>query len=332
MTTGRTASVAPAVLVATGVGALVAAQSRLNGDLAVAGAGTLVAGWLSYVGTVTAIAVLVALRGRAARTARVLRHSGRWWWFAIGLCGVPIVLASAFGVPLVGVAVASVASVAGQTVAGLALDARGVGVPGRLPLDLRRALAALTAIGGLLLAMSSGSGDVGVGTGGAVTVGVLLFLSGAALAGQNAGNGAVTRDSGDPAIAGLASAVGGTLALTVALAAATPAGALDGVVVPGPERWYLYLGGPLGAGIVVAAAWVVRRLGTFSLTLAVVSGQLVTAMLVDANRGLGAPWTTVASVGAVVVATALGVARRPRRRGTSRTVEAQDEAAAAPGE
>lgn len=314
MTTSRTATatlVVPAVLLAAVVGALIAAQGRFNGDLAVAGAGALVAGWLSYLGTLATIALVVILRGRAARTATLLRDRGRWWWYAIGLCGVPIVLVSAYGIPIVGLAVASVASVAGQTVAGLALDARGVGVPTRLPMTGRRGLAAATAIAGLALAMVAGSGDAGVGAGRSVAIGALFFAAGATLAVQNAGNGAVAQASGDPTIAGLASATGGTVAISFVVGVAAAAGALRGVALPtAPGDWYLYLGGPLGAGIVVAAAWAVRHLGTFALTLTVVGGQLVTAMLVDVNRGLGTPWTTVASVLAIVAATALGVSRR----------------------
>jgi transporter family-2 protein len=313
VTTSRPANpVVPAILVAALVGALIAAQSRFNADLAVSGAGALVAGWLSYLGTILTIALVVLVRGRAAATVRTMRERARWWWFTIGLCGIPIVLASAYGVPIVGVAVASVASVAGQSVAGLLLDARGVGVPARLPLTGRRALAALTAIGGLALAIAGGSGG-GVGVGTSVAIGVLFFVAGVTLAAMNAGNGAVAQASGDPTIAGIASAVGGGVAISIGLAAAAALGALDRATLPtSPGDWYLYLGGPLGAAIVVAAAWAVRHLGTFALTLTVVGGQLLAAMVVDLSRGLGAPWTTLASVVAIVVATALGVERRRR--------------------
>ncbi|MCV2393669.1 DMT family transporter [Actinotalea sp. M2MS4P-6] len=311
MTSGRptTSQVAPGVVVAALIGVLIAAQTRLNGDLAVAGAGTLLAGWISYLGTLATIAVLIAVRGRTARTARTMRERGRWWWYAIGLCGIPIVLGSAYGVPIVGVAIASVASVAGQTVAGLVLDARGVGVPVRLPLTGRRAAAALTALGGLGLAMVAGSG---VGAAQAVAIGALLFVGGAALAVQSAGNGAVARDSGDSSIAGLASATGGTVGISALVVVGMLTGALASTSVPTDAgSWYLYLGGPLGAGIVVAAAWAVRRLGTFALTLTVVGGQLVAALVVDLSRGMGVPWTTSASVVAIVVATTLGITPRP---------------------
>ena len=303
--------VLPAALMAAGTGALIAFQGRVNGDLTSAGAGPLMAGWVSYLGTLVTIALVVVLRGRASATARTLRERSLWWWYAIGLCGVPIVLASAYGVPVLGVAVASVASVAGQTVAGLALDARGVGVPGRLPLTRRRALAAAVAVAGLVWAVLGGSGTAAAGVGHAVLVGVALFAAGAILSVQNAGNGAVTRDSGDPMIAGLASAVGGSAAISALLVGVLVSGGgpADGLVLPPAAGWTLYLGGPLGAAIVVSAAWAVRHLGTFALTLTVIAGQLVAAMAVDLVRGLGAPWPTLAAVVAIVLATALGVTR-----------------------
>jgi len=307
------ALVVPAVLVAAASGAIIAFQGRLNGDLSVAGAGVLVASWLSYVGTLATVVVVVVLQGHARQTAGVLRTRGRWWWYAIGLCGIPIVLAFSYGVPLVGVAVASVCSVAGQTVSGLVLDARGVGVPATLPLTGRRALAALTAIAGLGLAVAAGSGNQDVSPAQAVWIGVLLFVAGATLAGQNAGNGKVTQLSGDPVTAALTSATGGTVAITAILGIAAAAGALSGVSLPDePGQWYLYLGGPLGAAITVGAAWSVRRLGTFALTLAIVGGQMIAAVFVDLARGVGVHWATPAAVLAIALATALGVTTRRR--------------------
>lgn len=98
-----------------------------------------------------------------------------------------------------------------------------------------------------------------------------------------------------------------TITLVVAVAAIT--GALATVTLPGTSDWYRYLGGPLGAGVVITAAWAVQRLGTFALTLAVVSGQILTAIVLDASRGQPVSPATLASMGAIVVATALGVSR-----------------------
>ena len=306
--TGRTL-VVPAVLLAALAGAFVALQGRLNGDLATAGAGALLAAWTSYVGTLVTVAVVVVVQGRAGITRQILRHDARWWWYAVGLCGVPIVVTFAFGIPMVGVAIASVSSVAGQTVAGLGLDARGVGVPAPLRLSRRRVVAALVAVVGLAVAVGSGPTT---SLGAAIGLGLLLFVGGAVLAGQQAGNGRVNLLTGDAVLPALTSSAGGTVGVSVLVGIAAAAGGLHGVTLPHePGQWYLYLGGPLGAAITVVSAWSIRHLGTFALTLGVVGGQMVTAVAVDAVSGVGVRSSTYVAVALITVATLLVVL--PRR-------------------
>lgn len=313
--------VLPAAIVAAVSGGIIAAQGQLNGQLAQAGAGSLVAGWFSYVGTLVTTVLVLVLRGRTRRTAQVLRRDARWWWFVVGLCGIPIVLGMAAGIPVVGVALASVSAVAGQTVASLGLDARGVGVPEPIRLTGRRLTAGLTAVAGLAVAVLGGSGAVDGGAVTSIVVGVGLFLSGAVLVGQQAGNGTVTAVAGDPVVAGLTSAAGGTAGITVLLGLAAVSGRLDTVTLPDPvTSWYVYLGGPLGALITIAAAWAVAHLGTFVLTLAVVGGQMVTAMLIDLAGAVGLAWPTVAATLMIGAATVLAV--QPRRAITSTSVDA----------
>lgn len=301
---------AAAVAVAALCGAMVAAQGRLNGDLSTAGAGALVASSLSYLGTLATVVAAILASGSLRRTATVLRSDGRWWWFAIGLLGIPIVLAMTAGVPVVGVAIASVCAVAGQTVSGLVLDARGVGVPAPLRLSGRRLLAGAVAVAGLGLAVLSGSGGLAADLPTVVSVGLLLFLGGLTLGGQQAGNGTVTALSGDPVVAGLTTATGGTIAIGAVLGSVAAGGGLDGVSLPAlGEAWPLYLGGPLGAAITVGAAWAVRRLGTFTLTLAIVGGQMATAVVIDIVGGVGVHWSTLAAAGLIMGSTVAAVGR-----------------------
>ena len=303
--------VVPALLLAALAGAFVATQGRLNGDLATAGAGALVAAWLSYVGTLLTVVVVIAAQGHARTTARVLRHDARWWWYAVGLCGVPIVVMFAVGIPVVGVAIASVCSVAGQTVAGLALDARGVGVPAAMRLSGRRLLAAVVAVAGLVVAVGSAPA-ASLGT--VLVLGVLMFVSGAVLAGQQAGNGRVVLLTRDAVLPALTSSAGGTVGVAALLGVVAAAGGLDGVALPvRPEQWYLYLGGPLGAAITVLAAWSVRHLGTFALTLGLLVGQMVTAVGVDVVWGVGARAATYVAVAMIAAATVLVALPRPSR-------------------
>ncbi|MGN8244314.1 DMT family transporter [Cellulomonas soli] len=315
--------VVPAAIVAAVSGGVIAAQGQLNGQLAQAGAGSLVAGWFSYVGTLVTTVLILVVRGRSRRTTQALRRDARWWWFVVGLCGIPIVLGMAAGIPLVGVALASVSAVAGQTVASLGLDARGVGVPEPIRLTGRRVAAGLTAVVGLAVAVLGGSGSVEGGAVTSIVVGLGLFVSGAVLVVQQAGNGAVTAVVGDPVVAGLTSAAGGTAGITVLLGAAAAAGRLDGVVLPDlASSWYVYLGGPLGAVITIAAAWAVAHLGTFVLTLAVVGGQMLTAMALDLAGAVGLAWPTVVATAMIGAATVLAVQRQaPRRAMTSTSVD-----------
>jgi transporter family-2 protein len=308
--TPATASlVLPAIAVGALCGAFVAAQGQLNGDLSTAGAGALVASWLSYLGTLATVVVVVVVTGSLPRTALVLRRDARWWWFGIGTLGIPIVLAMTAGVPIVGIAIASVCSVAGQTVSGLALDARGVGLPEPLGLSGRRVLAGAVAVAGLGVAVLSGSGGLDADLATVVAVGLLLFAGGVALGGQQAGNGKVTALAGDPVVAGLTTAAGGSLAVTAIVAVVAATGGLEGVTLPGAAYWPLYLGGPLGAAITVGAAWAVRHLGTFALTLAIVGGQMVTAIAIDVVAGVGVQWATLLAASMIIAATVTAVGR-----------------------
>lgn len=300
-----------AALIAAGSGAVLSVQAQLNGDLASAGTGPVVAAWLSYAGTVLATVVLVAVRGRLRSVARILRSMAAWWWFGVGLCSVPIVIAMAAGTPLVGVAIASVCAVAGQTLAGLSLDARGVGVPAPIRLARRRVLAGLFALAGLGIAVLGGA-TATAAPWQVVIAGAALFVGGALLCVQQAGNGRVTQLTGDPVVATLTSATGGLVGISVVCGVLAAFGTLDGVTLP--AQWWLYLGGPLGTVITVAAAFAVRHLGTFVLTITVLCGQMVTAMALDLLGTAGLRWPTLMATAAVAVA-ALLVVQRPRRAG-----------------
>ncbi|MCL1801891.1 MAG: DMT family transporter, partial [Promicromonosporaceae bacterium] len=84
-------------------GGLIATQSIVNGDFGVI-SGVWAATWVSFIGTLVTVILCLTLTGRIARTRETLREYGSWWWFAIGLCGMPIVIGMALGIPVIGVA------------------------------------------------------------------------------------------------------------------------------------------------------------------------------------------------------------------------------------
>lgn len=51
--------------------------------------------------------------------------------------------------------------------------------------------------------------------------------------------------------------------------------------LPSSSEWYLYVGGVLGVAILAAPIFLVPRIGTTSTLVAIVLGQMATALLID---------------------------------------------------
>lgn len=300
-----------AIVVAVTSGAIVSLQGFVNGSLTDASGSPLVATLVSYVGTIIALPLWALLTGKFPSLWRLLRDESQWWWYCIGFLGVPLVLATSWGVVLAGVAVASVASVAGQTITGLILDSRGLGIPRPIPLTPLRILAAVISLAGLSLALI---GSNGIAPWLLLGVGVAIFLGGSGLAGLQAGMGFVTGRSNNALAAGLASALGGTVLVLMITLVSWLSGSLDSITLPADPL--LYLGGPFGAIVVTAAAWCVRPLGTFRLSLSVVCGQMAAAMVLDAISGMPLPWTTIAACVGVAIGLLIAVFKPQQKRKT----------------
>lgn len=287
---------------------MIAIQGKFNGDLSTAGAGPLVASSLAYAGALATVLLFLAGTGQLRASLSTIRSTGALWWFAIGLCSVPIVVSMAVGIPVIGVALASVCAVAGQTVSGLVLDARGIGVDAPIRLTARRGVAGLCALLGLVIAVLTGPGPSTQTVLSAVIMGVFLFVGGLLLSVQTAGNGVVAAQTGNPLIPVVTSVAGGLIGVSLLTGAIALTGNLGEVALPSVTgQWWLYLGGPLGMVIATAAAFAVTRLGTFALTIAIVGGQLVTAVALDIFGSVGASWSTALSLAIIAISVTLTV-------------------------
>ena len=122
--------------------------------------------------------------------------------------------------------------------------------------------------------------------------------------------------AGHPILATFTSVVGGTVIMSVIVLTIFLSGGLEGHSFPGVDSWWMYLGGPAGAGITICAASSVRRLGTFRLALAMVSGQMTTALVVDFFSDVPISPATVISAATVVLATILASVK-PKSRGAA---------------
>ena len=317
---GRLAGAALAAVAGLGV----AAQSRINGELGARLHDGIAAATISFgTGLVLLAALLLAVPAGRRGLSRVvgavrLSRGGeagapaglRWWQCVGGACGGFLVLGQGTTVAALGVAVFTVAVVAGQSISSLVVDRLGAGPAGPQPLTTARVVGAALAIVGVVLAVADR-----IGTPSALGLAAIPALAGMGSAWQQAVNGRVRATAGSTLTATFINFTVGTSVLLVVLAVdlavrGLPAGTL-------PSQPWLYLGGPLGMIFIAIAAAVVQRTGVLLLSLAMISGQLVGALVLDEilPESGGRPTANIFA-GIALTLVAIAVAARPARHRT----------------
>lgn len=283
-------------------GVLIALQQRVNGELKIALGDALLTALVSFSTGLATVLVVVLARPAARHAVRLLREVPRHQLLG-GLGGASFVAIGAAAAPEVGVALLTVGVVAGQTGGGLAVDRLGLGPGGSHPLTPPRLLGAAVCL------VAVGISVLGEGVRSASPLLLLVVAAGFLVAVSQALNGQVRRLTGDAGVATLVNFVVGSVALGLGVAIhAAAVGGLDVGQWPGSDRWWAYLGGPLGATFVAVAAVVVRRLGVLRLGLAIIAGQLGGALLLDLSApvsGRPVDVVTVVAVGLTFGAVAL---------------------------
>ncbi|MPZ66561.1 MAG: EamA-like transporter family protein [Pseudonocardiaceae bacterium] len=303
---------AAGLLAAVAVGTALAAQARINGELGGRIDDGVVAALLSFAGgelVLLALAATVpAVRAGLARTARGVR-SGRlpWWQLLGGLCGAFLVITQGLTVGVIGVAVFTVAVVAGQATSSLVVDRAGLGPGAAQPVTVTRIAGAVLTIAAVVLAVSDR-----LGTPAALWIAVIPVLAGITVAWQQAVNGRVNTVAGNPLAATL---VNFTVGIALLLVVAAVEVAVRGLPGPLPSNPVLYLGGPLGIVFIATAVTVVRLTGVLLLGLGTIAGQLVGALLLDVFVPVtGEQLTATAVAGTALTLVAMAVAALPSRR------------------
>ncbi|MEV0002425.1 DMT family transporter [Micromonospora sp. NPDC050980] len=264
---------------ATASGVLVALQSRINGELGVRLADGIAAAVVSFGSGLLILLVLVPAtpggrRGLAALRGALRGGALRPWQCLGGVCGALLVATQGLTIGALGVAVFTVAVVAGQSGSSLLVDRAGLGPTGRQPVTPNRLAGAVLTVLAVLLAVGDRLGDPG-----ALALALLPLAAGVGIAWQQAVNGRVRAAAGSAVTATLVNFTVGTVALLATFAVEVavrgrPAGGLPG------EPW-LYLGGPIGIVFIALAAALVRFTGVLLLGLATIAGQIVGAVLMD---------------------------------------------------
>lgn len=319
MTAGRSGRPLVPVVATFAVGLMMALQSRINGELAASLGNGLQAAVISFGSGFVLLSVMAAairsVRGGLRRLPDAVRDGQlRWWQMLGGLLGGFFVAVQSATVPVIGVAVFTVAVVAGQSGSSILVDRAGLGPAGQRPVTPRRLTSAALAVVAVGVAVSDRLGAAGF------SAAALAFalVAGTGIAVQQAINGRVGLAARSPVAAAWVNFAVGVAGLTGALGLAVGvAGQGLGDLPTGPANWWLYLGGAIGVAFIATAAWAVRTLGVLVFALLSIAGQLGGALLLDLlapTTGAAPGFALVAGVAlamaAVVVAAAPRLARR----------------------
>lgn len=304
---------AGAALAALG-GLALAGQGRVNGELGHQLHDGLFAALVSTAAgsflLLMAVPILPAARAGVGRLREALRTRAlRPWQLLGGTCGAFFVTTQGLTVSILGVAVFTIAVVAGQTVSGLALDRAGVGPGEAQSITPPRAVGALLAVTAVIISVSDHGA---ITSSGGLWWAVLPAVAGLGIAWQTAMNGQVRVAAENVVVPTLVNFLIGTSTLVLA--------AVVDVVVRGwpatpPGQWWLYLGGPLGICVIATAVTAVRVTGVLLFGMSSVAGQLVGAVLLDVFAPTVGGLSLTSVIGIAVTMVAVGIAAirvRPR--------------------
>lgn len=251
-----------------------AGQSLANAELGARLGRPVLGAVVNNLTAVAILAVLFAVWPALRAGLRTLRAAGLpWWTFLGGAGGALFVVGATYAVPVLGVAVFTIAQVAGSSGGGLAVDRMGLAPAGRLGLSAPRVGGALVGVLAVAIAqVGRPIGDIAVG------LVVLAVIGGFGVAIQTALNGRLSRASTAPAGLTANMLVSTPLVLVAALGSGAFAGIGD---APWPGDLWLYLGGPLALCVITTMLIGVQAAGVLRTGLANVAGQLTGAIVLD---------------------------------------------------
>lgn len=262
-------------------GLLIALQARANGELSHRLGNGLQAALVSFTSGLIIIVVIALLNPsikegvRTLRRAVVAKEIPPWTLFA-GMLGASFVAVQTKIVPLIGVAIYSVAAIAGQSAISLVVDRIGLTGGGKKKITPRRVTAAFVTV----LAVFISVADRLDGKDLSIAAVVLGVLAGTIVGVQRAMNGQINEHSQQSFTTSLLNFAMGTTFLLIFLCFAMTIGGMKLSPLPaGP--WWIYTGGAIGVIYVAFTSTIVQHLGVLTFTLISVGGQLAGSLLID---------------------------------------------------
>ncbi|MDP1852345.1 MAG: DMT family transporter [Candidatus Planktophila sp.] len=262
-------------------GVMIALQARANGELSYRLNSGLQAALVSF-GSGLIIIVAISLFNPAIkmgisniRSAVKNGEIARWKLLA-GALGGSFVAIQTHIVPLIGVAIFSVASIAGQTATSLLVDRIGLTGGGKKAITKRRITAAVLTVIAVLVSVLDRIDAKNL----SMIAVIAGCIAGAVVGVQRALNGQINEHSHQSFTTSLLNFITGTSLLLIVFLIAVATHRTNFVSLPhGP--WWIYTGGLIGVIYIAFTSTIVQHLGVLTFTLFSVGGQLVGSLVID---------------------------------------------------
>ena len=262
-------------------GVMIAMQARANGELAYRTGNSLEAALVSFGSGLVIISIITLFSPSIREGISNLREAlsrkeiVRWKLFAGALGGSFVAIQTQI-VPLIGVAIYSVASIAGQTAASLVVDRIGITGGGKKVITGRRVSAATITVAAVLVSVMDRIDAKNLSM-----IAVLAgCIAGAVVGFQRALNGEINEYSHQSFTTSLLNFITGTSLLVIFILIGLATNQMSLVALPtGP--WWIYTGGLIGIFYIAFTSTIVQHLGVLTFTLFSVGGQLVGSLLID---------------------------------------------------
>ena len=262
-------------------GLMIAWQARANGELSYRLNNGLEAALVSFGSGLIIIAVIAAFNPAIKegisnlRSAVANKEIARWKLLA-GALGGSFVAIQTHIVPLIGVAIYSVASIAGQAAMSLVVDRIGLTGGGKKLISKRRVAAAVLTVLAVFVSVLDRIDAKNL----SLFAVVLGCIAGAVVGVQRALNGQINEHSHQSFTTSLLNFITGTSLLLILILGGILIGKIELVPLPaGP--WWIYTGGVIGVIYIAFTSTIVQHLGVLTFTLFSVGGQLVGSLVID---------------------------------------------------
>ena len=262
-------------------GVMIAMQARANGELSHRMGNPIEAALVSFGSGLLIISLISAFnpairKGMSNLRSAVSKKEIPIWTLFAGMLGGSFVAVQTQIVPVIGVAIYSVASIAGQTAASLIVDRIGLTGGGKKQITLKRVTAAGVTVLAVLVSVLDRIDAQNL------SLWAVLFGCGAgAIVGvQRALNGQINESTNQSFATSFLNFIMGTTFLAIFLVIGMLINRADVVALPaGP--WWMYMGGTIGVIYIAFTSTIVQHLGVLTFTLISVGGQLVGSLLID---------------------------------------------------